>query len=99
VGDIYFRESERSEKTLTLHLPAGWRVRSLPPEASWATPGLAAKITVRHEGSLVVITQALEVRAGRYPAEGYARLRDALRGYYSLAKGMVVLEQEASVAR
>lgn len=93
VNPVVFRSGSVYEDEITIDLPEGYNVESLPPDVHEDQVWGSFHSTARVEANQVRITQYLHLKPCRMEPEGYAGFRDFTRALNRAYAGTLVLRK------
>ncbi len=91
--DIFLQFAETEAETMHLHVPPGYRIKSLPPEVKQDGEAFRYALSVRPTTDGVDITRRLDLKRGRYNKKYYAKLAGPVRAFEQARTQAVVLER------
>ncbi len=92
--EIYIRQGYNDTDHLTLQLPEGYSVESVPPSVQLRTPFGTLTSEVKATGNTLTVRQEVSVRSGRYEAEKYPELILFLNSITACYQGKIILKKE-----
>ncbi len=96
---VYFRFAYRHLDTLTVALPAGYRMEALPGELSTKTPFAAFESKVTSQNGAIRLDRTMEMSGYYFRTDSYPPLRQYLQEVVQHDAQNVVLHLEAKHAR
>lgn len=93
---VYLSNTATWHDRLTIRGPSGYSPTILFPPKSVDVGALKIDVTARAEGDIVVLERTILARAGTYPVEDYAKIREAMELYRDVDRGAIVFARPIS---